>query len=259
MELTPLLKWAGSKTWLAPKLKELYEPYRLNHTWVEPFCGALGATLGVMPYKALLTDSNKHLINLYRYIDSGQSNNLADRWDNTEETYYSVRAFFNRFHLGDPMEVLAFYWLNRHCYRGLCRFNQKGEFNVPYGNYKKPKVDHDFGLYHQAFKHWDFFCLDWEEAVYGIPSQSFVYADPPYDDSYVGYQKNGFDWDDQVQLAIRLGKLKCPVVISNKATERILDLYEVNGFNTEIIEVPRRISCDGNRKPVLEMLATKNV
>ena len=88
--------------------------------------------------------------------------------------------------------------------------------------------------------------------------QYFIYADPPYDAGFTSYS-GAFDWTDQVKLALALASLDCPVVASNKATDRIIDLYKGLGFLIEYVEAPRRISCNGDRKPATEMLATKNI
>ena len=39
---------------------------------------------------------------------------------------------------GYYQRALLFLYLNRHCYNGLCRYNLRGEFNVPFGRYRKP-------------------------------------------------------------------------------------------------------------------------
>jgi DNA adenine methylase len=268
--LTPFLKWAGGKTLLAPKLAELYAPHRNTHAWVEPFCGALGATLGVMPEYALLNDVNPHLINLYRQV-KGNFNNLGidPNLKNyiSESNYYKFRDRFNSMRNLPPYgeiqkeQAELFYYLNRVGYRGLCRTNLKGEFNVPYGHYKNPSLDHDFTQYQKAFGMWQFSNCGYQDLLKSLPeptSHFFIYADPPYDDGFTGYSGT-FDWDNQVDLASSLAALDSPVVASNKATDRIIDLYLGLGFTIEIISVRRRISCNGDRKPVDEILATKNI
>ena len=259
LKLTPFLKWAGGKTWLAPKLAEMYESYRDTHTWVEPFCGGLGATLGVMPERAILSDSNPSLINLQIQIDKGMSN--QHQWANTQRAFDDIKALFNLHQLSNEFNAQAFYYLNRTCFNGLCRFNRKGEFNVAYGKYKKPKLDHDFSVYREVFAYWDFFNFGYETALSLSKEHirpTFIYADPPYDDGFTGYS-GAFKWDDQVNLAQMLAALDCPVVASNKATDCVIDLYKSLGFAIEYIEAPRRIACNGDRKPVTEMLATKNI
>jgi DNA adenine methylase len=254
------LKYAGGKRELAPKLAEMYEPFRSTHTWVEPFCGALGATLGVMPERAILSDTNKHLINLYRFIDNGMLNHqLRQNWQNTKENYYDIRKRFNTYQFSDEFHAQSFYWMNHTCFNGLCRFNLKGEFNVAYGNYKKPKLDHDFSKYQEAFVFWDFFNYSYDVALSLSKDQPhFVYADPPYADGFTGYS-GSFTWDDQVNLASSLAALNSPVVANNKATDRIIDLYQGFGFDIEIISMKRRISCDGDRTDAQEILATRNL
>lgn len=279
--LLPLLKWAGGKRDLAPRLARMYEPYRKTHVWVEPFCGGLGAVLGVMPEKAILSDVNPYLINLYGHIKEGVKNTVDLKgwyWENTEERFYRIRSHFN--FLGkNPYGLsskgyedlaLHFYYLNRTCFRGLCRFSKKGSFNVPWGKYKKPVVDHNFSLYQKVFEGWLFWTNDYQETLNLIknwnPSHKhcdigvnhFIYADPPYDDGFVNYSGT-FTWDDQVNLATQLSEMNCPVVASNKATERIIELYKSLGFDIEIISMARRISCDGNRDRVDEILASKNI
>jgi len=257
--LTPFLKYAGGKTWLAPKLKELYAPYRSTHKWVEPFCGALGATLGVMPENALLNDVNPHLINLYREIELGLQS--PSSWLNSKEMFGYIKEIFN-----SSLDISsswwrakAFYYLNRTCFNGLCRFNLKGEFNTPYGKYKKPKLDHDFALYREAFTSWRFFNKSWDEFDwYRDIENLFVYVDPPYDGGFVNYS-GAFAWEDQVNLAETLAALDCPIVASNKATDRIVSLYESLNFSVEIVSARRRISGNGDRSPVDEILATKNL
>lgn len=271
--LTPFLKWAGGKTWLAPRLAEMYEPFRNTHTWVEPFCGALGATLGVMPKRALLCDVNPHLINLYCQIKNGLENTAnpniegnALYWQNSKAIFDLIRRDFNRsldpqsgFKAGSWWSAKAFYYLNRTCFNGLCRFNRKGQFNVGYGKYKNPKLDHDFSLYQKAFEDWRFFNKSWDRFDwYRDIENLFAYIDPPYDDGFTSYS-GSFTWDDQVKLATSLAELNCPVVASNKATDRIIDLYEGLGFDVEIVSAPRKISCKGDRSPVDEILATRNL
>lgn len=257
--LQPFLKWAGGKRELAPKLAEMYEPFRSTHTWVEPFCGALGATLGVMPERAILSDVNPHLINLYRRIDQGMSN--PQHWANTEEQYYEIRRRFNAYQFSDEFNAQAFYYMNRVGYRGLCRTNLDGGFNVPFGHYKKPILDHDFSAYRKAFRYWDFFNYGYEAAL-ALSKEHvrpcFYYADPPYADGFTSYS-GSFTWDDQVNLASSLAALNNPVVANNKATDRIIDLYQGFGFDIEIISMKRRISCDGDRTDAQEILATRNL
>lgn len=266
--LPPFLKWAGGKILLAPRLAEMYEPFRNTHTWVEPFCGALGATLGVMPEYALLNDVNPHLINLYRQVKKGLELDPNLKNYISEGSYYRFRDRFNSLRDLPPYQEIQqelaelFYYLNRVGYRGLCRTNLDGGFNVPFGHYKKPILNHDFTQYQEALGLWQFSTFGYSEFIKSFLEElipyCFFYADPPYDDGFTGYS-GSFTWDDQVNLASSLAALNCPVVASNKATDRIIDLYKGFEFNVEIISVRRRISCNGDRTNVDEILATRNL
>jgi DNA adenine methylase len=88
---------------------------------------------------------------------------------------------------------------------------------------------------------------------------NFVYADPPYDVEFTQYSKDGFDWKDQISLAEWLAKHKGPVILSNQATNRIIELYGKLGFHLTFLQAPRMINCTGDRTPAREILAMKGV
>ena len=90
-----------------------------------------------------------------------------------------------------------------------------------------------------------------------LEESDFVYADPPYDDTFTKYSKGAFGWYDQTRLANWLAKHPGKVVASNNGTDQILELYSNLGFQIELIEVPKKICLSGERKPMMEMLAYK--
>ncbi len=92
-----------------------------------------------------------------------------------------------------------------------------------------------------------------------VEPDDFIYADPPYDVEFVSYSKDGFTWADQVHLAEWLAQHPGPVVLSNQATDRIVQLYERLGFALRFLESPRRISCNGDRTPAREVLAVRGI
>ncbi len=254
----PPLKWAGGKRWLVPYLARLWKPHRPQR-FVEPLCGGLAISLGLAPERTLINDINPHAINFYRWLKKGLRISLKMR--NEKAYFYARRAQFN--HLiaqgqADSKEAASlFYYLNRTCYNGLCRFNRKGEFNVPFGKYKTITYRKDFTEYAAAFADWEFTCEDFE-AVPLEPSD-FVYADPPYDVEFTQYAKENFTWDDQVRLAKWLARREGPVVLSNQATDRIQNLYRELEFEVIILNAPRLISCTGDRTPAREVLAIRNL
>ena len=256
--LKPPLKWAGGKRWLVPNLLPLWAPYQ-HKRLIEPLCGGLAVTLSLLPQKALLNDINTHLINFFRWLQKGLIADLP--LANNEEMYYSYRERFNELIKAgqeDSREAAElFYYLNRTGYNGLCRFNQKGFFNVPFGRYKKINYKLDYTSYKELFSQWEFSCSDFEELV--LDEDDFIYADPPYDVEFTSYSQDGFSWDDQVRLVKWLTKHQGPVVLSNQATARIVELYSDHGFNINYYDAPRRISCNGDRTPAKEVLATRGL
>ena len=178
---------------------------------------------------------------------------------NEAENYYSHRARFNelvrvgQWNTAEAAQV--FYYLNRTCFNGLCRFNQNGEFNVPFGSHKSITYDREFSQFRSALSNWTFSSVDLES----LPTETddFIYADPPYDVEFTTYSAGGFSWDDQVRTAEWLAAHRGPVVLSNQATPRIIKLYKKLGFEISYLAGPRRISCTGDRTaaigPGLEM------
>ena len=256
--LKPPLKWAGGKRWLVTHLRPLWDSFK-ELRFVEPFCGGLAITLGLQPSDAILNDVNPHLINFYRHLKQGLEVDIEMR--NDEALFYKQRNRFNeliRNSQGEtPEAAQLFYYLNRTCFNGLCRFNQSGEFNVPFGTYASITYARDFSQYKSSFRHWTFTNQDF--ASLKLKQGDFIYADPPYDVEFTSYSAGGFSWEDQVRTAELLADHKGPVVISNQATDRVVKLYESLGFGLSYLDGPRRISCTGDRTAAREVLATKGL
>ena len=254
--LKPPLKWAGGKRWLVPHLTPIWQRHS-DRRYVEPFCGGLAVVLGLEPARALLNDINPHLINFYRHLQNGMQPRIEMR--NDEEFFYRHRDRFNALiqNGGAKSREAAelFYYLNRTCFNGLCRFNKSGEFNVPFGTYATINYATDFGGYAPVFKDWEFSSVDVEKV--GIKAGDFIYADPPYDTEFTTYSPGGFSFEDQERTAELLAKHPGPVVISNQATPRIVELYAGLGFELSYLAGPRRISCTGDRTAAREVLAIK--
>jgi DNA adenine methylase len=256
--IRPPLKWAGGKRWLIPKLIKIWSKHQQSRL-VEPFCGGLSVALGLQPQAALLNDVNPALINFYQQIKQGLHMDIP--LHNDEDVYYQHRANFNllnaKGHSPDKTAQL-FYYLNRTGYNGLCRFNKSGGYNVPFGRYKTINYLDDFSDLKAAVSYWDFTNKDFSELA--LKSDDFIYADPPYDVPFRQYAQQGFEWHDQVRLVEWLVKHNGPVVLSNQATPRIIELYRDLGFRLKYVDAPRRISCKGNkRQAVKEVLALRGV
>ena len=215
--------------------------------------------LGLMPTRAVLNDANPHLVNFYRWLQKG----LRVDWPmrNDEVAFYERRERFNAILASSKANTREaaglFYYLNRTGYNGLCRFNSRGQFNVPFGRYKTINYTADFTAYKEVLSSWTFTVGDVSELA--IDRDDFIYADPPYDVDFTQYAQGGFTWEDQKRTAELLSRHPGPVVLVNQATPRIKDLYKALGFRIRELDAPRRISCNGDRSPAREVIATKNV
>ena len=258
MGLQPPLKWAGGKRWLVPILRPVWKQYK-DYRLVEPFCGGLSIALGLLPDKALLNDINPHLINFYEWVKKGMEIDLE--MINDPITYYKYRSEFNNLILyGNPHSKRAaelFYYLNRTGFNGLCRFNRQGMFNVPFGRHKRINYQINLLSYRDIFRNWTFSTSSYLSIC--LNKNDFIFADPPYDVEFRNYSKDGFDWQEQINLANWLCAHDGPVILCNQATDRIINLYQECGYILYYLQVKILIAANGNRSPTKIVIATRNL
>lgn len=257
--INPVLKWAGGKRWFNTHMIEFS---KLNQTdrMVEPFAGGMAISLAVKYEKTLVNDVNPHVINLYNQIKKGLSITITMEYD--KKRYYKYRELFNKNinkgTINTPEMAQLFFYLNKTGFNGMCRFNRSGLFNVPFGKYKSVNYVRDFAQLKILFKDWTFSSVDFSEIE--TFKSDLIFVDGPYDDSFSDYSMDGFSWSDQERTALWSSQQEGPIIVTNKPTDRIIALYESLGFSIRVIEARRTISSKGDtRKPVLEMVAYKNV
>ncbi|HEK2658146.1 Dam family site-specific DNA-(adenine-N6)-methyltransferase [Proteus mirabilis] len=263
-----ILKWAGSKARIMDKLiPHLPKAKRL----VEPFAGSCAVMMNTEYNEYLIADANQDLISLYRSVSKNPDvmacSDLYDwKQQNNEESYYQVRKLFN---LG-KQELAAvltnkqsarFLYLNRHCFNGLCRYNAKDEFNVPFGKYKNvyfPEKE----IYQFAEKATNAIiaCLEWQDTLSLVDFGDGVYCDPPYmgdEKCFTKYHHTDFTHAHQIELAQALKALNQsqgnPITVSNSIHAK--ELYADLGFLIHEIDAPRSISANGNRQSAKEIIA----
>ncbi len=264
--MKPFLKWAGSKYKIVERIREsLPRGKRL----IEPFAGSGAVFLNTSYDVYLIADSNADLINLFNqvkthgeeFIDYARA--LFDPSTNTESAYYALREEFNA--TGDVRRKSAlFIYLNRHCFNGLCRYNSKGGFNVPFGRYSSPNFpSNEVRHFAEKSKAATFLLSDFVETMANAKEGDVVYCDPPYvplsaTSNFTDYTQDGFGGKEQEQLAISAQKLRSrgiPVVISNHDTVFTREIYA--SARIEAFQVQRFISRDaGNRGKAAELLAS---
>ncbi len=261
----PFLKWPGGKYKL---LDKILPKLPQSHTWVEPFVGAGAVFLNVNTEQAILNDINPDLINLYQLIKT-EGNTFIDyasqffnKKNNQEKKYYQLRTAFNESE-DIVLRSALFLYLNRHGYNGLCRYNQKGGFNVPFGRYKNPKFPQQQLLYfHQKSQRATFTCKDYRQILKNLKKGSVVYCDPPYvpiseSASFTQYSGKIFTWQDQqdlAQMAIDLSRKGIQVLISNHDLKPLREIYRDAKITS--FDVARTINCNTQKRgPVKELLA----
>lgn len=254
--LKPFLKWAGGKSQLveilAAHVPQSYGKY------IEPFVGGGALFFYLRPQNAILSDSNPELINCYRVVRDhvGDLISLLATYPHNKTFYYDIRSLHPDFLT--PLERAArFIYLNKTCYNGLYRVNKKGQFNVPFGSQKNPKIydaEH-LTLVSQALQN-----VRLEESNYlDVLNQfaepgDFVYLDPPYHpvggySDFKRYTKDFFYEADQVQLSEafrRLVENSVFCLLTNSNTEFVRDLYDKYPF--EIVDTKRNINCNGSKR-----------
>jgi DNA adenine methylase len=256
----PFLKWAGNKFRIIERVKrKLPAGQRL----VEPFTGSGAVFLNTDYEEYLLCDSNRDLIELYTILrDEGEAfieeaGRYFDGSHNNEASYYELREEFNAARSHEKRAAL-FIYLNRHGYNGLCRYNAKGRFNVPFGRYKRPYFpEKELRAFHQKAQRAEFRLGGFEQTMQETRSGDVVYCDPPYvplsaSANFTSYSAGGFSLEQQQQLA-ELAQQNAargiPVVISNHSTELTRRIYKSAGGECgRAFSVQRYISCNGSRR-----------
>ena len=182
VQAKPILKWAGGKTQmlgdLIPKVPTSYGRY------IEPFFGGGAMFFALQPENAVIADSNPELINMYRQVADHVDEviNYLKKYENTSEMFYAVRSLE---WTALPKEEAAArtIFLNKTCFNGLYRVNKQGQFNVPFGKYKNPKICDEEGLRaaSEVLKKAEILCGDYLLVLehYAQPGD-FVFIDPPY-------------------------------------------------------------------------------
>ncbi|KNC11025.1 DNA adenine methylase [Klebsiella sp. RIT-PI-d] len=262
------LKWAGGKFSLLEDIKK-HLPH--GECLIEPFVGAGSVFLNTDFSRYILSDINSDLIDLYNTVKTRADEYVAASRDmfspenNVAESYYQYRNEFNQCQDTFRRSVL-FLYLNRHGYNGLCRYNLRGEFNVPFGRYKKPYFP-QAELYHFAEKAQNatFLCETFESSMARAHNihDPVIYCDPPYAPlsgtaNFTAYHTNSFSLQQQADLAVLAEGLvnrQIPVLISNHETALTREWYKL-ATKTTVIKVRRSISSNGGtRKKVNELLA----
>ena len=270
--IKPILKWAGGKRQLLPKLLE-FMPIDYQ-TYYEPFIGGAALLLATLPSTAIVNDYNEELINVYKVIRTNVEQLILSlkEHENTSEYFYILREkdrdkrIWQR--MTDVERASRTIYLNKTCYNGLFRVNSNGKFNTPFGKYKNPTICQEEDLLAlSAYLNQNnitLLCGDYKIALETAKEGDFAYLDPPYDPVsktafYTAYTASGFTRQNQIELSETCKELDSKGVkfmLSNSATEFIKELYKE--FNIEIVSAKRSINSNGKGRGNVNEVIVRN-
>ncbi len=283
----PFVKWAGGKGQILGALVDR-APRRIE-TYYEPFVGGgamffgLTADPDLAPRRAVLNDMNRDLATAYEVVRD-EADRLIARLqalagpyldapaERRAEIYYAERDRTP----DDRVDVAArFIFLNKTCFNGLYRVNRRGEFNVPHGKYRHPRILDEPAIRaaSRALRSAEITSADFEAAVEGAGAGDFVYLDPPFEPlsrtaSFTGYTKGAFDRDEQQRLKWAVDDLTARgahIMLSNSAQDFILGLYRADRgplgkqrYRIDSTPARRAINSRGDRRGAVDELIVLN-
>ena len=261
----PFLKWAGRKF---NCLDHLLPHFKSAKRLIEPFAGSAAVFLNTNYDNYLLAEENHDLVYLLQYVQKdGESfidecQLLFTQDNNDKDRYYALRNEFNN--CTDPKQrAIYFLYLNRHGYNGLCRYNNGGGYNVPFGRYLKPLFPRaDMLFFHKKSQNSVIIKQDFRETFKQAERGDLIYCDPPYvprdqKSNFTSYTDQKFGVSDQIDLAnlaVEAANRGIRVIISNHDTE--FTRYHYQQAKIHSFAIQRSISCNAmNREIVKEIVA----
>lgn len=226
VSLKPIVKWSGGKN---DELKQIMPHIPTSYsTYLEPFIGGGAVYFHLNPERAVINDVHKELIDFYQSIKNGHAMdiyNFMKEHPNEEETYYKVRDY----DITDTLDnAKRFYYLRKTCFRGMLRYNKKGEFNIPFGRYKTFNFEEIKNKEYEELLKRTEICNKSFETIFNDynDSNNFMFLDPPYDSEFTDYGYCTFGKDEQRKLAkcFKETNIKCLMIIGK--TPFIEELYK---------------------------------
>jgi DNA adenine methylase len=268
----PFVKWVGGKSGILKQIIKHLPASGIERTYYEPFAG--GGAVFFELYKrkmlkevylhptAYLFEKNEALVDAYNVIKDrpqeliGALQKHASKHDH--DYYYEIRED-NKPNKSPLYSAARFIYLNKTCFNGLHRENKRGEFNVPIGSYKNPKIvdEENIMAVHEALKDVDIRFQDFE-SFYPC-REDFIYLDPPYypvkDNSFTKYSRSDFQEEEHIRLRDFLFGLKCKWMLTNSDTPEVRKLYSEEDLTIISIKAPRAVAASGkSRRPAKELI-----
>jgi len=261
---TPFLKWAGGKRLFLTRFgKDIAVPPR---RYIEPFLGSAAVFFHLCrragrPIPATLGDINSALVECYLQVQADPD----AVWDTLQsliagfKTAQDRRSFYDRArdHYNKVLPRVDgghFIFLNRTCWNGLYRVNQRGEFNVPIGKAVESRDVHfpsrdDLMNAAVALSSARLRATSWEHLLALADEGDFVCLDPPYSSDWlrddIKYSVKGFSLEDHARLADHVARMAArgiDFLLTNSAEPEIVELYRSRGIAARVVGVPRAIN-----------------
>jgi len=271
----PILKWAGGKSSLLKEIKTLFPSDVDKGLYHEPFVGGGALFFSMKPNKGTINDINESLMNFYKVVKEKPEEFINEalkyqKFNNNKNKFNELRIIFNqKRHILTDVELAAlFLYFNKTAYNGLYRENSNGDFNVPFGKYKNPKIVHLKRIReaNKILQNIDLFCEDFEYVLKVVNTGDFCYLDPPYYQSkesltFTDYSKKGFTFQDHIRLkklCVKLHNLGVYFILSNSNSPEIRNLYEKEEFSVKTVTTKWMISCKASSRTDIDEILIYN-
>lgn len=262
------LKWAGGKHSVLDEVRAMLPT---GDRLIEPFVGSGTVFINAGFKRNLLGDVNPDLINLFNQLQGNPDAVIKtayqlERGCISGKAHDAIRTEFNGRKAHAVRHAALFLALMRTSYNGLCRYNQKGLFNVGWN--KKGEANYfpmnELAHFTGMQKEMTFMCAGFEDVIAQAGEGDVVFCDPPYEPlpdeaGFTAYSGTSFRFADQVRLVeclIAARNRGAKVVITNSSAPAILHLYISNGFRIAPLATRRSVSCKSEtRKTVNDIIA----
>jgi len=251
--MNPVLKYRGGKSREIPRFLQ-YVPDDFNH-YIEPFFGGGALYFYLEPEDAIINDINERLMTFYtqlkeqyplmrQQLDALQTLYEANQAafkelkaatpdikvpNANEELYYHMRDLFNHPD-GTFLDGVLYFFINKTAYSGMIRYNNSGEYNVPFGRYPNLNTKLVTQRHSDLLQGADLFSLDYNHIFEMAQENDFIFLDPPYDCVFNDYgnidMMNGFDESEHRRLAADFRNLPCRALMIIGKTPLTMELYD---------------------------------
>ncbi|MCH5324020.1 MAG: Dam family site-specific DNA-(adenine-N6)-methyltransferase [Eubacterium sp.] len=250
--MNPVLKYRGGKSREIPRFFQ-YIPNNFNR-YIEPFFGGGAVYFYLEPENAIINDVNERLMTFYTQLRN-QYPRMRQQLDEIQQIYEQNQNEFRRLKALNPEEIVPnenetfyyhmrklfnypdntyldgvlYFFINKTAYSGMIRYNNNGEYNVPFGRYPNLNTRMITQQHCDLLQGAELFTLDYSHIFDMAQKDDFIFLDPPYDCIFNDYgnidMMNGFDETEHRRLAADFRNLPCRALMIIGKTPLTEELY----------------------------------